>query len=853
MLLLTVVLLHAAGPASRAQSVKPTPAAQALAEGEQLWAEGRAEAQRKAIKKYEQARVLWHAAGAQAEEAHAWWLIGDAHQQLGATQTALTCYEQALRLSQAARDARREIEALNGLASVNILLGKYQPALELCDKALALSRREQYSRGEADALNNMGDAYSYRGQPRQALDYYKRALPLWQALGDRRGLAQTFLCLGYTQSDLSELKQAADFYQQALTLWQAARDVRGQALTLTAIAHIHNKLDDKQVALGLYNQARLLFQLIEDRLGEARILNGMGYIYTGLNKPKEAIEYYDQALQLCRSRSSQCELYNTIRLGQLYSSIGEPQRSIGYYQSALNLANTLSDQRSKAYVLRNIGTVREATGDIKAALDYYQQALALDRASDDRLGTALTLTNIGNAYATAGDVQQAVEHFTKALELNRAILSPTGELQTLYGLARVERGRGDLTAARAHIEEALKIGDTLRTKVAGQDMRASYSTTVHQQYEFYVDVLMRLHGQQPAGRFEVAAFEASERGRARSLIESLAEGRKDIRQGVDADLLRRERELQLQLNTQAEQQFRLARRKATPEEWAALERSLNALTREYQQVQGHIRASSPRYAALVQPAPLTLTEMQQQVLDADTVLLEYALGQERSFVWAVTPDTIKSFELPARAQVEQAARRVYELLTARNRQVPGETALQWQARVRQAETDYTTAAQTLARMLLGPVAGELGQKRIVVVADGALQYVPFAALPTTGDVPLIAEHEVVSLPSAAVLAVMRAELRGRTPAPKSVAVIADPVFDVDDERLAATKFARGGRRTDQTNGNANANATLTRRTARSSHASSRGRCAASTGPATICGSRACPSRNARPRRSWRPC
>src|SRR5215211_6051320 len=107
-------------------------------------------------------------------------------------------------------------------------------------------------------------------------------------------------------------------------------------------------------------------------------------------------------------------------------------------------------------------------------------------------------------------------------------------------------------------------------------------------------------------------------------------------------------------------------------------------------------------------------------------------------------------------------------------------------------------------MVLGPVAGELGRKRLVVVADGALQYVPFAALPVpaggaSGDrpsdgaaprgadgstltaasrladyAPLVAEHEVVSLPSASVLALARQELRGRLPAPQPVAVLADP-------------------------------------------------------------------------------
>ncbi len=102
----------------------------------------------------------------------------------------------------------------------------------------------------------------------------------------------------------------------------------------------------------------------------------------------------------------------------------------------------------------------------------------------------------------------------------------------------------------------------------------------------------------------------------------------------------------------------------------------------------------------------------------------------------------------------------------------------------------------MSRMLLGPAAGQLGSKRLVIVASGTLQYLPFGALPvpaageklgggsqSTANRPLIVDHEIVSLPSASTLAVLRRELSGRQPAAKSVAVLADPVFDRNDPRV----------------------------------------------------------------------
>ena len=224
------------------------------------------------------------------------------------------------------------------------------------------------------------------------------------------------------------------------------------------------------------------------------------------------------------------------------------------------------------------------------------------------------------------------------------------------------------------------------------------------------------------------------------------------------------------------------------------------LTTEYQEVEAEIRATSPRYAALTQPQPLSLAEIQQQVLDPDTLLLEYALGEERSYLWAVSPTSINSYQLPKRAEIEAAARRFHDLAKT---ETPNEAAAE--------------AATALSNLLLSPVAAQLGSKRLVIIADGALQYVPFAALPapatgrlSTGEShgsdgamgredsirpvaqppsrpiapsPLIIEHEIVSLPSASTLAVLRREAVGRKPATKTVAVLADPVFADDDIRV----------------------------------------------------------------------
>ncbi|HYN26307.1 MAG TPA: CHAT domain-containing protein [Pyrinomonadaceae bacterium] len=366
-------------------------------------------------------------------------------------------------------------------------------------------------------------------------------------------------------------------------------------------------------------------------------------------------------------------------------------------------------------------------------------------------------------------------------------------------IARLKRDRGNLTEARTYMDTALSIIESIRTKVASQELRASFLASVKHCYELYTDLLMHMHQQQPNVGYDALALQISERARARSLLELLAESRAQIRQGVDPLLLEREHNLQLLLNAKAERQMRLLSGAPTAEQAQAAAKEIAALTTEYQQVEAQIRQNSPRYAALTQPQPLSLREIQTQVLDSETLLLEYSLGEHQSYVWAVTPTSLHSYELPERTEIETAARRVYELLTARNRRLDGETAEARRARVAQADAAYPEAAAALSKMLLGPVASQLGKKRLLIVSDGALQYVPFAALPEPATTaiarpgaqpPLIVGHEIVSLPSASTLSVLRREVGERRPATKIVAVLADPVFDKDDERLKSVNVIK---------------------------------------------------------------
>ncbi|MBI1745935.1 MAG: tetratricopeptide repeat protein [Acidobacteria bacterium] len=601
-------------------------------------------------------------------------------------QRAIAKYQEAFIHWRTTGDTFGESQTLNSLGTIYERLNQNEKALEYYEKALTLRRAARDLYGEAETTHNIAAVYSARDTKQKAIDYYTQAITLRRSVGDKRGEAATILNLGKVHYDLGENQKAFQHMDQALALMRAVGYRRGEAVALLNLASYCQSSSDIQAAQKYFSQALPLMRALEDRFGEASTLNNLGKTYHDLDEKERAIDYFNEALQLFRSagnRGGEASVLNN--MGAAFQALGERQRAIDHYTRSIELYRDADNRRGEARALNNIGRVYSEIGDQQKALDCYHQALARLRAIVDRRGEAITLRNMGAVYALLRENPRALDYYGQALQLSRAVEDRTIEVPTLYAIAHLERERGQIGEARSCIESGLNVIESLRAKIVSPELRASYFATVRQYYEFYTDLLMRLHARHPGEGYLAAAFQTSERARARTLIEMLGEARVDIRQGVDPALLERERRLQALLNVQVERQTLMLSGKPSEEQAQTVKKKLVALVEEYKEAQAQIRASSPRYAALTQPQPLSLSEIQQHVLDSDTLILEYALGDERSFLWVVAPTSITGFDLSKRSVVEAAVRRVYERLTARNRPVKGETTQQGRARAAAAD------------------------------------------------------------------------------------------------------------------------------------------------------------------------
>lgn len=754
-----------------------------LKHARQLRAQQNVESSYQAVGKYKEALKQFQDAHNRRAAAEVLKELGQLYDSLDDSGNALAAFKQAIGLSKDLKDKAGEIELLNEVGQLLVDLGQPDTAIKYASSALRLAESTDDTKDIAWASNTIGDAHYNLGDLKKSLEHYQRAYDLSVKLNDGVGQIRALVSFGYAYVDLSESSKAFEAYDRALTRSKLDNLPHWEAITLRALGNLQTKVGENQNAIDLFLKALKILESVHDRHLQATVLAGLGYAYEGIGEKERALEYYNEALAMFQVINHVWgESETRMDVGRVYQSLGDHQQAMSSYTRALLLFQELKMPRYQAQTLRDMGLLCYSLGDTRKALESYRRSLKLTRAGQDQRYEAYTLNYIGMAYQKAGETKKAIQYFHQALQLNRLASDPAGESLTLANVARAARDLNNLKEASQYIEAALEISESLRTKVSSQNSRAIYFASVRQQFDLYIDILMKQDKINP-GRFGAEAFGVSERARSRSLLEMLDEAHAGIRQGVDPDLIERERTLRQWMLDKSERRMQMIAQKRN-DEATALSRDLSRLNTEYDQLQAQIKVSSPRYAALTQPQPLTLKEVQQQVLSNDSLLLEFALGDERSYVWAVTRTEALAYELPNRVEIERQARDVYNSLVANQLQAD-ETIEERQVRVAVAN-DLSSRISVLSNTLLGPVAAKLEASTLLIVPDGALQYIPFQVLHNpVANRPLLLDHEIVNEPSASALGLIVTEARGRKVGINSIAVLADPVFESDDPRIAS--------------------------------------------------------------------
>ncbi len=651
---------------------------------------------------------------------------------------------------------------------------RYDPAIASFRKALELWQQSGLPRQAALTLVELAGAEVLNGRRNVGIGLYEEALTLFDDLSERRQQVRVLNNLGLALLRAGNLQEAQTRWMRAVELARQAGHRSGEAAALNNLALVFYWRGEAEEALVYSQQALEIWRQLGRERRAARTLQNMASFYLLFDHWSEALTALHGAHRILKPIDDRRRLFeNLSTTGWLHHLKGEPEAALRFYRWAAGWKGDVGDYEA-ATLLDRMGTAYTSLGDWSQAEDSYRRAQEALKTGGYLLGQAHLLANLCRFHVLSGDLEAGDESCSQALAALRDAGDVDGEVGVLYWSARLARRQGSLYQARRQVEQAINLLEELRAGLHAPSHRSSFLAGWFECYELYLDVLMELHRREPDAGWDSLVLAAIERSRARSLLELLVEARIELRQGADRQLVDAERETTARLNETGSLRRQLEEEGATAETLNDVEQQERRLRQRYGELQRQIRRTSPAYAALTWPRPLDLGEI-QELLDNETLFLVYALGKERSVLCLVGRSTLLLYELPARAEIEPLARIWYELLSD-----PGQ---QW------ADEQRRVVEASLSRILLGPVAGHLAGRRLVILGDGALRYLPFSALPepeADGEPRhLLAAHEVVYLPSTSTLAVLRQSFSGRRPATGLHAVVADPVFDLYDERLAA--------------------------------------------------------------------
>lgn len=664
-------------------------------------------------------------------------------------------------------------------------------------------------RARAQAAGRLYDAFGL--DPARALTPLGEALARWRELGDLGWRARALHELGFCQLQLGQyaearrsfaelldfaglhparkawahhslaeidwdlgedLEAARQSYHRALEAWDASGSARGKAITLTNLGWLYQSMRDAGPALRLLNQALGLWRAQDDHYQEGVVLNNRGRVFQVQGKLDQALADLRRAVELFEATGNRpASAVALTGIGWVEHQQGRPAEAIETFEESLIRRDTKPGRALSLLGLARALLDTERAGEAEGRL---LEALELFRQEGDPQGEAEALRLLGRQVGDAKP-DQARARLDRARELFETLGDRQGAAAARIDLARLEHRDGRLGPALELSQRALDEIEGLRASFSSELHRSSYLETRQEYYDLAIALLIELEARRPGEGHQERAFELSERARARSLLDMLALA--DIRIAPRAPVELVERRDTIERNIAATQ-LRLERvGTASPE----LRRQLDGLLTELAAVRAEIRHADPRFAALELPRPLSTEEIQQQLLDDDSLLLEFRLAKEQGYLFVITRETIVTHSLPPRAVIGGLAEDFRRLL-----ELPP-TAI-----AHRGATERVRAE--LSAQLLGEVA-TLGQvSRVLVVAEGPLQKIPFSALvaPQTG-LELVATHEVVQLPSASVLPLLRRQEKDRQPPEGMVAVVAAPRFRPDPPGGGGTTALSGAR------------------------------------------------------------
>ena len=658
--------------------------------------------------------------------------LGEVYDKLGRYAEALAQHQLAQQGCAAAGDmcGGHEAHVLANLGRDYVNLGDYDKGLDTLQQALDAARAIPNQNLEGAILNSMGAAYTYLARYDEALAQFQAAQRVFQAIEFSEGLEATLNNLGELLLQTGRPQEALQKYQAARELAAQISDREGEATAMGNVAAVYVEMGQYEDAIRGNQAALEIWQRLGNIDGQAVAHNALGAIMTYLGQFETAEQHYQAAADLRVQAGDPNGIAVTAsNLADLYYQLDRNTEALQQATTARDQAHIINAQALEAAALGNMGAIQSKLGEYETALASHQAALTIRRSIGDRSGEGVSRANLGAMYGDQENFQDALTQYQAALKIFNEIGQLAYQVQVLANMGRVYQRQGNMTEAIRCYRDAVDLFESVRGKIKVEEFAGSFAAEQALLYGRLIGALTDVSEPE-------SAFSYAERARARAFLDQLGNQQVDFRRGAAPELIAQEQTLRqqmigLQNARDAEhtkpigQQSQMLLDKLTAD--------LEQARKDYQELITRLKLANPEHASLVSASTLTLTEVQSQVLDDNTTLIEYFILDDYTLAWVVERDNFQTIKL-AITRVELGNKIEHLRNWIANRAFDSQTAA------------------SLYDTIFAPLLPHIHHPNLVIVPHGVLHYLPFAALWNTGgNRYLVQDYALTYAPSASAL------------------------------------------------------------------------------------------------------
>ena len=369
---------------------------------------------------------------------------------------------------------------------------------------------------EGRAYCNLGISSRRLGDLTQAIECHKKELCIAKELGDRAREGAAYGNLGNAYHSVGDFKQAIWYHKQDLSISKELEDRVGEGSAFGNLGNAYHRLGDLKQAIAYHQQRLSIMKEVGYKAGEGAAYGDLGNAYFRLGDFKQAIEYHQQNLSIAKEvgdRAGEGATYGN--LGNVHNSLCQFQEAVEYHKQHLRIANDLEDRAGKGHAFCNLGNVHDALGDFGQVITYHRKHLAIAKEIRDSAGEGTAYGNLGNAFRGLGEYEQAIVYYEQHLSIANKVGDRAGQALAYYFLGYSFESLGSLRKAIEYYRSSVNLCNGMRALLFSEDeWKISFRSVYQHVYTALWTTLLKIQDTDEA-------LCAVEQGRAQALTDLL--------------------------------------------------------------------------------------------------------------------------------------------------------------------------------------------------------------------------------------------------------------------------------------------------------------------------------------------